>query len=526
MPVERDLYVDTTPSTTLKFVWSVGTIVTGDRAAGRARRGRRRHRRGRERAARRALDHGRRRRVVARQVDRIEVRLLLREQRRAEAVLLRLLGLADVRDRDGDLRVADARAALEADRGAVAGAVDVVLLVGQRAGEARAGDAARVACAQGGGAGALLFDLPVHGDETGPLGIGSRLALEVDLLEEAQVVEAVVVATQAAVRDDHAGAQAQLAADHVVVGDRVAGDLDGADAQHADRVAHVRGAGLLVDRGGVDAGLDVAELEVELLVESLERVVVLVALRLGVRAAGLGHERRLDQVRVQQRVAFGVRHDDDVLDRQTFLNLEGQDAVGADVDVGDVRGQLAAEADLVVVAVHLQHVLLVGLDVEDLARCRVHQREQRVGRDARVAGKPDRRDDRVLDDAVGDRDAVRALLDDRRRLVGEEPEVRDGAEVLLHDGGVERIADLRLHDGKDAVGWDVRVSGDRDRHDGRRGRGGRRGIRRRHHETEQREHGERGARRAAKPFEQAEDVLRTMGLTRAPWATDGLLMGV
>ena len=180
--------------------------------------------------------------------------------------------------------------------------------------------------------------------------------------------------------------------------------------------------------------------------------------------------------RREQRIgAFGGRRDDDVADRQPFLDLQREHAVGADVDVGDVRGQLAAEADLVVVAVDLEDVLLIGLDVEDLARGRVHQRQQRVGRDALVAFEPDRGDDRVLDHAVGDRDAVGPLLDDRRRLIGEEPEIGDRAQILLHDGRVERVADLRLDDGEDAVGGDVRVAGHGDRD---HGRSGRRGIRR------------------------------------------------
>jgi hypothetical protein len=285
----------------------------------------------------------------------------------------------------------------------------------------------------------------------------------------------------------------------------VAGDLDRADAQHADRVTHVGGARLLVDRRRIDAGFDVAQLEVELLVERLERVVVLVALLLGVRAAGFGDQRRNDHVRRQQRIGVGRRRDDDVPDRQTFLHGQRQHAVGRDVDVGDVRGELAAEPDLVVVAVDLEDVLLIGLDVEDLAGCGVHERQQRVGGHGLVAVEPDRGHHRVLDDAEGHGHAVGTLLDDRRRLVGEESEIGDRSQVLLHGGRVERVADLRLHDRQNAVGGNVGVAGHRDRDDRRRRR---RRVCRRRHQTEEREHGEREARRAAEPFEQAEDVLR------------------
>ena len=104
---------------------------------------------------------------------------------------------------------------------------------------------------------------------------------------------------------------------------------------------------------------------------------------------------------------------------------------------------------------------MVRLQVEDLARGRIHQRADRIGGDGVVALKTDARDDRVLDDAERDRDAVGALLDHGRRLIGEIAEIVDRAQIVGNDGRIERFADLRFHDGQNTIRCDVRVTGDR-----------------------------------------------------------------
>jgi len=73
---------------------------------------------------------------------------------------------------------------------------------------------------------ALLLDGPVQRERPRLFGIGTRLLLNVDLFEKAEVVEPLVVATHEPLRDDHAGMEPQLAADHDVLRDRVARDLN------------------------------------------------------------------------------------------------------------------------------------------------------------------------------------------------------------------------------------------------------------------------------------------------------------
>ena len=129
----------------------------------------------------------------------------------------------------------------------------------------------------------------------GFFGIGSGLDVGLDLREKVERVEALVVALDRVGVEHHARTLAQLAADHLVLGARVAGDLDDRDARDVDVVFDVGGAGLEIDRRRDDAALEVADLEMEVVfVDLLQRLVVGVANGVGVDAAGLERQHRED----------------------------------------------------------------------------------------------------------------------------------------------------------------------------------------------------------------------------------------
>src|SRR6202042_3498006 len=131
---------------------------------------------------------------------------------------------------------------------------------------------------------------------------------------------------------------AQHAPDDLVLRTRVAGNLDDRNPRDVDIVLDVGGAGLEIDRRGVDAALEVSELQVVLvLVKFLKRLKVGVADFVGVDRTGLQRQRRKNQRRGQQRIAA----DDDLLDDEALLDDQGQDAVfRIEIEILDVRGNL------------------------------------------------------------------------------------------------------------------------------------------------------------------------------------------
>ena len=160
-----------------------------------------------------------------------------------------------------------------------------------------------------------------------------------------------------------------------------------------------------------------------------------------------------------------------VLDDEPFLDDERQRAgLRIEVDVLDVRGHLAAVADALVVVVDLEHVLTERVGVEDLAHREVHQGQERVARDLRVAGEEDLGEDGVLDHAIGDRNAVGPLAYQRRSDVGEVAERVDAGEVFLNDLGIVGLSRPRRDDRHDRLRRHVQIAGDVDGHDFR-GRG-------------------------------------------------------
>jgi len=247
-----------------------------------------------------------------------------------------------------------------------------------------------------------------------------------------------------------------------------------------------------------------SKLQIVLLVEIFEAVDVLIALIFGIRRPRFREQHRADQVGGQQRVADRRLRDEDVAHDESLAYRQRQDALRIDIHIGDVSGDLPAVADFVIVRIDLEDVLLVGLEVEDLTNGRVHERQERVGRHVRVAGEVDERDDRVLDDAERDRDAVRALFDHRRGLIRKETEVVDRPQVFLHDGRVEGVADFGPYDGQDALGGDMRIARDRDRDD-RRCLGLR--YRGRHRQAQENQRRKHDALRATRPIEQAVSSL-------------------
>ena len=287
----------------------------------------------------------------------------------------------------------------------------------ERAVETLAGQTARVSEPDRSRRRALFGDVPQQRDLLRLLGIGAVFDVRLDLREETHRVQALVVVLDRVGVQHHARLHAQLATNHLVLGAYVAGDFDDGDAGDVDVVFNVDRVGFLVDRRRIDAALEVADLEMPLVfVELLERFEVGVADVVRVLHAGLERHHREQQLRRKQRIAA----DQDVLDRQAFEDRERHGAGRRiEVDVFDVRRDLAAVADALVVIVDLEHVLTERVRVEDLSDRKIHQCQKRVARHLGVAGEGDLRDDRVLDDAVGNRNAVRPRAHQRRRDVGE-----------------------------------------------------------------------------------------------------------
>ena len=85
---------------------------------------------------------------------------------------------------------------------------------------------------------------------------------------------------------------------------------------------------------------------------------------------------------------------------------------------------MAAVADLVVIRINFEHVLVKRIRVEHLADGRIHQGQQRVGRDVRIAVERDARNDGIFDHPVGDGDAAGTLTDQRNgQRIGKVAEV-------------------------------------------------------------------------------------------------------
>ena len=218
-------------------------------------------------------------------VDRIEIGLRRQEDRRSEAVLLRLRRVAQIRHRSGELDVDQTRSALEPNRSSVSGSVDVVLRIGKVRCQTLARQSAGVAAAEFRYAGALLGDVPIERDGSGTFGVGPSFRDQVDLRKESGVVQPVVIVAQTARAHEIAGMRAQLAADDVVMGFEVTGDSYCTNSRGRDRVADIRRQVFQIDARGVDPALEVSELQVILLVERFERFDVLVPSSIGIRLA-------------------------------------------------------------------------------------------------------------------------------------------------------------------------------------------------------------------------------------------------
>ena len=71
---------------------------------------------------------------------------------------------------------------------------------------------------------------------------------------------------------------------------------------------------------------------------------------------------------------------------KAFLYRQRQHAgLGIEVDVLDVRRNLTAVSDSLVVVIDLEHVFAERVRVEDLTDGKVHQRGERVARDLLIA---------------------------------------------------------------------------------------------------------------------------------------------
>ena len=309
--------------------------------------------------------------------------------------------------------------------------MQVVVGKSERAVESLPGQAARVPEAHRRLRRTLLGNVPDQGHELRLFRIGTRFDVGFYFREKAHRVEPLVVAFNRIGIQHHAGQFAQHAADHRILGARIAGNLDDRDARDVNVVLDVRRSGLEVDRRRIDAALEVPDLEMVLVLVQLgEDLVIRIPHRIGIHRSGLERKRRQEQRRREQRVAA----DDDVLDDQALLDRQRHGAgLRVEVDILDVGGNLSTVADPLVVVIDLQHVLAERVGVEDLPDRQVHQRQQGVAGNLLVPRERDLRNHRILDDAIRDRDPAGALADERRSDVGKIPERVDPRQIALHD---------------------------------------------------------------------------------------------
>lgn len=130
------------------------------------------------------------------------------------------------------------------------------------------------------------------------------------------------------------------------------------------------------------------------------------------------------------------------------------------MNVFDVGRHLTAVTDALVIVIDLQDVLAKRICVEYLADRKIHERLERVAGDLLVSDKGNFGKDRILDDAIRDRDAVRALAHQRRGDIGKVAESVDSGKVLLHDLRVIGLAGPRRYDGHDDLRRHAKVARD------------------------------------------------------------------
>ena len=150
-----------------------------------------------------------------------------------------------------------------------------------------------------------------------------------------------------------------------------------------------------------------------------------------------------------------------LLDDQAFLNGQRQHAaLRIDLDVFDVGRNLTAVADALVIVIDLQDVLAKRIGVEYLTDRKIHERQERVAGNLLVSDEADLCKDRILDDAISDRYAVRPLAHQRRRDVGEVAERVDSGKVVLDDLRVVGLAGPRPDDRHDDLRRHAKVARD------------------------------------------------------------------